>query len=321
MTAEPIRIATRASRLALWQAEYTASRLREIDPGCEVELVQVSTEGDRDQTEPLHLLGSLGVFTREVQRTVLDNHADLAVHSLKDLPTEDVAGLTLAAVPERASMFDVLVLPQSGNAVPKSESSPLDILPKGCTVATGSIRRRALLLHQRPDLKLCEVRGNIETRLRKLDEGQFDAIILAEAALDRLELAHRITARLTPPIFYPAVSQGALGIECRKDDEATRQRLAALTDPKTHASVLAERTLLAELRAGCHAPLGVFSSWNEDEFTMEAVVLSPDGREKISVTVTGTLADVADLGKQAAQELAAMGAERLINEAKHDESS
>lgn len=320
---EPLRIATRTSRLALWQAEYVASRLRENDPECEVELVHISTEGDRDQSEPLHRLGGLGVFTREVQRAVLDGRADLAVHSLKDLPTESVSGLTLAAVPVRASMFDVLVIPESSSKteVDVSSDDPLAALQTGCHVATGSLRRRAQLRHHRPDLEMCDVRGNIETRLRKLDEGQFDAIVLAEAALNRLDLDHRIFSRLAPPILYPAVSQGALGIECRDNDEQTLQCLAVISDPKTFAAVTAERRLLAALRAGCHAPVGVLSHVDEEKYSLEAVVLSPDGKERISAAATGPIAEAAKLGETVARDLELQGATRLVSTAQQDAES
>lgn len=316
MTGEPIRIATRASRLALWQAEYVADRLRAISPDADVVLVHISTEGDRDQTEPLHLIGSLGVFTREVQRAVLDGHADLAVHSLKDLPTEIVSGLSLAGVPVRASMFDALILP---NTRGESSASPLDALAENARVATGSIRRRAQLLHHRPDLQMCDIRGNVETRIQKLDDGGFDALILAEAALQRLELSDRIAATLAPPLVYPAVSQGALGIECREDDQRVCELLGQLTDPPTHAAVLAERTLLAELRAGCHAPLGVMSSIESDELTLEAVVLSHDGRERITAVASGSDKDPTAIGRTVAAELLEQGAQQLIETAQFDD--
>lgn len=319
MNSSPIRIATRASRLALWQAEYVKEGLLRIHPTRDVELIHISTEGDRDQTEPLHLIGSLGVFTREVQRAVLDGRADLAVHSLKDLPTEPVAGLSLAAIPPRASMFDALILPADGERPDGTgngdDESPLDCLPNSARVATGSIRRRSQLLHWRPDLEMCGIRGNVETRIRKLDEGQFDALILAEAALNRLELDARISRVLRPPVLYPAVSQGALGIECRSDDAPTAALLGELTDPATHSAAIAERTLLAELRAGCHAPVGVLSRVDADAQSLEAVVLSTDGRRRIVVSVSGSPADPVALGKQAASELGVQGAQDLIEAA------
>ena len=204
MSGSPLRIATRASNLALWQANFVADLLRSQDPGQKVELVHVTTTGDRVRDVSLTRLGGVGVFTREIQQAVLENRADIAVHSLKDLPTEPVDGLSLAAVPERASAWDALVLPAG------SPLSPTAIrgLPKGARIGTGSLRRRAQLLFLRPDLEFLDLRGNVETRLRKLDDGACDALILAEAGLDRLGLSARISARLAPPELFPAVGQG-----------------------------------------------------------------------------------------------------------------
>ncbi len=183
-----------------------------------VEIVEVSTTGDRDRFSALSQMGGQGVFTREVQNAVLEGRADLAVHSLKDLPTQPTEGLALAGVPQREQRFDALILP-------KGKNGTLADLPTGAKVGTGSLRRRAQLLHQRPDLKLEEVRGNVETRLRKVDDGEYDAILLAEAGLRRLGWADRISAVLSPPLVYPAVGQAALGLECRADDENTTQLL------------------------------------------------------------------------------------------------
>ena len=201
MTASPsIRIATRASRLAMWQAEHVVALLRQVDSTVRVEIVPLSTMGDRDQSEPLVQLGSEGVFTREVQHAVLDGRADVAVHSLKDLPTIETPGLCLAAVPERGPTADAIVFPQS-----RSGAKGLDDLPQNARVGTGSPRRRAQLLHRRPDLQFLDVRGNVETRLRKLDAGDYDALVLAEAGLTRLGLAGRISGLLQPPVMLPAV--------------------------------------------------------------------------------------------------------------------
>lgn len=315
MSVPPIRIATRSSRLALCQAEFVADLLRTVKPDRSVELVHVSTLGDRDQTEPLDRLAGFGVFTREVQKAVLENQADLAVHSLKDLPTEPVPGLTLAGVPERGPAFDVLVLPESHHSEVDPQN-PLEILPTNAAVGSGSLRRQAQLRHHRGDLNVTNVRGNVETRLRKLDEGRFDALVLAEAGLRRLSLDERISAILGPPLLLPAVGQGALGIECRSDDNATKSLLASLTHPPTHAAVRAERRLLAELRAGCRAPLGAFTHLENGmggvELTLEAVVLSPDGRQRITARVTGPLKDPESLGIQAAESLKQQGADKLV---------
>ncbi len=316
----PIRIATRASRLALWQAEHVRELLKITAPERAVEIVPLSTIGDRDKIEPLIRLGGgsgVGVFTREIQASLLDGRADVAVHSLKDLPTETVAGLTLAAVPPRGAMFDALILPQ-GNQAGKDighRLSALGSLPDGARVGSGSPRRRAQLLHQRPDLQFVEARGNVETRLRKLDQGQFDALVLAEAGLTRLELAGRISAPLQPPLMLPAVGQGALGIECRSDDDETCKVLARLADQATFFSVLAERTVLSTLRAGCHAPLGVWTRPEGTSLRMTAVVLSLDGGQRFECERLATISTDADaiaLGRAIAEDLQAQGAAALL---------
>ncbi len=319
----PIRIATRASRLALWQAEHVRELLKSAAPDRMVEIVPLSTIGDRDKVEPLTQLGggsSVGVFTREIQASLLDGRADIAVHSLKDLPTEAVARLTLAAVPPRGAMFDALILPL-GNKTRENwdhgnRLSAIGCLPDGARVGSGSPRRRAQLLNQRPDLQFVESRGNVETRLRKLDEGQFDALVLAEAGLTRLELAGRISARLQPPLMLPAVGQGALGIECRSDDESTRDVLARLTDQATLHAVLAERTVLATLRAGCHAPLGVWTRPEGASLRLTAVVLSLDGVQRFESERFAMIASDADaiaLGRAVAEDLQAQGAAALLS--------
>jgi hydroxymethylbilane synthase len=302
-----IRIATRASRLALWQAEHVAWLLKAADPEATVEIVHVSTTGDRDQTGALRSFGGLGVFTREVQKAVLDGQADVAVHSLKDLPTEQAAGLCLAAVPAREDTADALVLPPEA---PKIKA--LDQLPQRARLGTGSLRRQAQIRHLRPDVQVGELRGNVETRLRKLDTGEFDAIVLAVAGLKRLELADRISLELGPPQMYAAVGQGALGIECREGDRRLREILSRLDDQLTRNRVTAERALLAHLRAGCHAPVGAATKIGADELELDAVVLSPDGTERLSATARGPSAAATALGIQVGDQLVRLGAERLI---------
>jgi len=316
MTARTIRIATRSSRLALWQAEHVAARLATAAPDIPVEIIHVSTLGDRDLTAPLSSLGTFGVFTREVQRVVLDNHADLAVHSLKDLPTDFVDGLCLAAVPDRGPVFDTLVLPSGATLDPASQLTAWGSLPHGARLGTGSLRRQAQLLHSRPDLKLLEIRGNVETRLRKLDAGEYDGIVLAVAGLERLGLAGRITQPLQPPVMFPAVGQGALGLECRTDDSKLQAILRRISDEPTLAAVTAERALLAELRAGCHAPLGVYCSIAGDQLKLEAVVLSPDGVSRIHAVETSSVTSPVELGRAVALALRNQGADALILAAK-----
>ena len=308
MTASPsIRIATRASRLAMWQAEHVAALLRQVDPTVLVEIVPLSTIGDRDQSEPLVRLGSEGVFTREVQNAVLDGRADVAVHSLKDLPTVETSGLCLAAVPERGPTSDAIVFPPS-----QPGAKSLDDLPQNARVGTGSPRRRAQLLHRRPDLQFLDARGNVETRLRKLDAGEYNALVLAEAGLTRLGLAGRISGLIQPPVMLPAVGQGALGIECRDDDTVTRELLARVNDDSTRRAVIAERVLLAELKAGCHAPVGVWTQPVGGNLRLEGVVLSTDGCRRLVAETTGPADQPETVGRQVAKLLRDQGADELI---------
>jgi hydroxymethylbilane synthase len=312
-----IRIATRASALAVWQAEHVALALKTAAPGCTVELVSLSTQGDRDRTQALSTLGGIGVFTREVQQAVLEGRADLAVHSLKDLPTEYTAGLTLGAVLPRAPRCDALLLPES------QPCRSLDDLPRGAKVGTGSLRRQAQLRSRRPDLNLQEIRGNLDTRLKKLDAGEFDAIILAEAGLRRLGWENRISLLLAPPLMYPAVGQGAIGVECRGDDSRILGVLSQIDDPCTRCEVLAERACLAALEAGCHAPVGVWTRIEpaagappgldaDSRLHFEAAVWSPDGRERIGVTLEEAAGDPVSIGVDAAQFLRRAGADRYV---------
>jgi len=300
-----LRLGTRGSALARWQAEWVAARLRSC--GFDVELVPISTRGDQQQHGPIAEIGT-GVFTKEIQRALLDDTIDLTVHSLKDLPTEPVAGLRLSAVPERESTSDALVT---------RTGLPLADLPHGAIVGTGSHRRRAQLWHVRPDLRMEDIRGNVDTRLRKLDEGQYDGLVLAEAGLRRLGLADRIAHILPRDVMLPAVGQGALGIEARENDWATQQALASLDHTPTHLAVTAERSLLLSLRGGCLAPVGAWGRMTADgRLDLDAVVLSPDGSERLFFTGTADAIAAADLGRQVAEELRARGADKLIGGAR-----
>ena len=281
-----IRIATRGSALARWQAERVATLLHEP-----AELVVVTTAGDRDQRADLHAIGGTGVFAKEVQQTVLDGHADLAVHSAKDLPSETPRGLLLAAVPERADPRDALV------------GARLDAIPTGGRVATGSVRRRAQLAAARPDLVFAPLRGNIETRLRKqVDEGH-DAIVVAFAALERLGLADRVAEVLDTDVLLPQAAQGALGVECRADDAATIARLTAIDDPGAHRAVRAERAFLNELGGGCSLPCGAFAYTDPagDELVLDALLAALDGSLVLRTRVMGS--DAGEVGVAAARDL------------------
>jgi hydroxymethylbilane synthase len=299
-----LRIGTRGSPLARWQAEWVAARLGEV--GVKVELVPISTRGDQQQTGPIGEIGT-GVFTKEIQRSLLEGEVDLTVHSLKDLPTEPVEGLSLAAVPPRGPSGDVLV---------SREGRTMDDLPPGAVVGTGSRRRRSQLLHARSDLRMEDVRGNVDTRLRKLDEGQYDALVLAEAGLVRLGLASRIRQVLPRSLILPAVGQGALGLEARTDDAATRQIAARLDDPATHQSVLAERAMLAGLRGGCLAPVGAWGRIEGGTLHLSGVVLSPDGQRRVEADGQADPGEAVLLGQRVANNLLAQGAAELISAAR-----
>ena len=307
MPTPTLRIATRTSPLALWQAGYIAQRLKSLSEQPAVELIRIVTSGDQNQTDALRQFGGTGVFTREVQTAVLDGRADIAVHSLKDLPTASADGLMLSCVAERAPRCDALLLPVGSLPI-----HSLDDLPQGARIGTGSPRRQAQLLHHRPDLQMLEIRGNLDTRLRKLDEGLYDAIVLAEAGLGRLNLDHRISLLLKPPELYPAVSQGALGVECRETDPVTRNLLSQLTCPTTYAEVLAERSLLRTLRAGCHAPLGVWCEIRGTTLTLTGVLLSQDGKERLEQTVAGDVSDAESVGQEVADRLLSAGGAGIL---------
>jgi hydroxymethylbilane synthase len=298
-----IRIGTRGSQLARWQSEWVAARLKEHHPALTVELIEIKTQGDRDRNSPLAAIGGAGLFTKEIQRALVDRTVEIAVHSLKDLPTKALEGLTLGAVPVREDVADALIAPKA---------LTLEGLPPGATVGTGSLRRRAQLLHARPDLNVVGVRGNVETRLNKALHGELDAVVLAEAGLRRLGLDGHVTQRLGPPGFLPAVGQGALGIECRLNDESTREILRALDDPATHRAVVAERRVLAELEGGCMIPLAAFARDEGGSLALDAFVLDPDGLERIDASRTGPIDDPDGLGRQVAEILRSLGADRLL---------
>lgn len=302
MPTHPLKLGTRASVLARWQADWVATRLREL--GQEVELVLVSTRGDREQTQAIGAIGGDGLFTKELQRSLLAGDVDLAVHSLKDLPTEPVPGLRVGAVPKRGPIGDVLV---------SRDKVAFDQLPPGAIIGTGSQRRRAQLLHARPDLQMQDIRGNVETRLRKLHSGDFDALILAEAGLVRLALAGEITEYLPKSLILPAVGQGALGLECRADDAATLAAIAALDHRDTHQSVVAERAMLRALAGGCLAPVAAWGRVESDgPLHLSAVVLSADGRQRLAAEHAATVDAAEELGGVVAAKLAAQGAAELI---------
>jgi hydroxymethylbilane synthase len=280
-----------------------------------VELIEIATHGDVERTRALEEIGTRGVFTKEIQRVLLAGEVDLGVHSLKDLPTEPVDGLVLAAVPVRESAADVLVT-RAGSREQGAGSRlslALEMLPPDARVGTGSLRRQAQLRHVRPDLRVEDVRGNVDTRLRKLDEDQFDALVLAEAGLSRLGFVDRITQVLPFDVMMPAVGQGALGIECRADDDRTLAAVASLEDEAARAAVTAERALLAHLRGGCMAPVGAWGRVEQDMLRLSAVVLSADGSRRLAAKQSGELFESEALGVRVADELLSQGAGELIS--------
>jgi len=300
-----IRLGTRGSALARWQADWVASRLAEL--GVEVLLVEIATTGDRQTEGPIGGLGAYGVFTKEIQRALLEDRIDLAVHSLKDVPTEEVPGLCLAAVPERAPVADVLVC---------CRHRSLDELPQGAAVGTGSLRRRAQLLYVRPDLVPKDVRGNVDTRLRKLDRGDFEALVLAEAGLSRLGFREHIAQVLPLSVVLPAVGQGALGLETRADDRSARPLVEKLDHPASHAAVRAERAMLAALFGGCLAPIAAWGRVENGRLTLTGRVLTPDGGRMVESTLTDEVAAAVALGQRVAAALAGQGAGPMIEAAR-----
>lgn len=300
-TMKRIRLGTRASALARWQADWTAASLRELD--VDVEIVFITTEGDSHKGT-LHTPNQQGWFTKRIQQSLLDGEIDLAVHSLKDLPTEQIPGLQLSAVPKRENPADALI--SKGNI-------PFDQLPDDALIGTGSLRRQAQLLNRRPGFRLEEIRGNVDTRLSKLKDGEFDAIMLAFAGLKRLGLESEITETMSVEWMIPAVGQAALGLETRTDDAETIDALSPLIDAETFAAVTAERSLLKDLRGGCLAPVGGYATCDDQaQIELRGVVLSPDGKSRIEVTKSGPMEKAVEIGSSAAEELISMGASELI---------
>ena len=305
------RIGTRGSTLALWQANHV-KKLLEADGTVQAEIITIKTSGDRDQESAISEIGTKGVFIKELEEALLDKRIDLAVHSMKDVPTQIPEGLTIAAILKRDEVRDCLVC-KFGHKLAK--------LPRGGRVGTSSVRRRAQLLRSRPDLDIRELRGNIDTRLRKLDECEFHAIVLAKAGLDRLGLGWRAAEVLTTEIMLPAVGQGALGIETRADDEEAKNLVIALADPNTRASLTAERALLAELEGGCQVPLGAWASIEAGFLSLDACVISPDGREYIRLSRFGGMQAAETIGKKLADEFRAAGAEKILQLARPNAAS
>jgi len=298
---KPLRIGTRGSALARWQAESVRGQLAGL--GFDSELVLIRTSGDRDVEASLRVIGGKGVFTKELEDALLEHRIDLAVHSMKDMPTRLPQGLGISAVCRREDVRDALV---SQNAL------ALDQLPQRARVGTSSLRRQAQLRHYRADLQMADMRGNVDTRLAKLAKGDFDAIVLAKAGLDRLGMASRITQVLPPEICLPAAGQGAIGIESRVADETVSKAASKVDDRETHIVVTAERAVLAGLESGCQVPIGVWARCEGARLVIDACVLSVDGNESIRLRREGRPEEAEDLGADLAGALLGRGAGRLL---------
>jgi hydroxymethylbilane synthase len=301
--APPLRIATRKSRLALWQAEHVAALLRRAHAGLAVELVPMVTQGDRIQDRSLAAVGGKGLFIKELEVALEERRADLAVHSMKDLPGDLPEELTIGAVLERADARDALL---------SASGATLDDLPHGARIGTSSLRRQAQLLAARPDLRIELLRGNVDTRLRRLDAGEMDAIVLACAGLIRLGLESRITARLDPKVSLPAVAQGVIGIECRRADTRTLDLVAVLNHQDTQIAAAAERAFAHRLGGSCQSPIAAHARLEGTQLILDGMVAEPDGSRLLRDTLSGKVDDPAALGRQLAERILAAGAGALL---------
>ena len=300
-----IRIATRKSPLALWQAHFVQSRLQQLYPQLRVELLPMSTKGDKILDSPLAKVGGKGLFVKELEQAILAGDADIAVHSMKDVPVEFPDGLGLSIICERDDPRDAFV---------SSRFSSMAELPAGSRVGTSSLRRQCQLRASRPDLQILDLRGNVNSRLAKLDAGEYDAILLAAAGLKRLGLQARITTLLPPEQSLPANGQGAVGIECCLDDDELLTLLAPLEHGPTRQRVLAERAMNRALQGGCQVPIGAYAELEGDQLWLRGLVGSPDGRQIRRAECRGAASDPVALGQTLAEQLLAQGAARLLTE-------
>jgi hydroxymethylbilane synthase len=305
MVQDTLRIATRKSPLALWQAEHVAQRLREVYPGLGVELVGLSTRGDKMLDSPLAKVGGKGLFVKELEQSLLDGSADLAVHSMKDVPVEFPAGLCLPVILAREDPRDAFVSPRYRHP---------EQLPQGARVGTSSLRRQCQLAARYPQLALVNLRGNVNTRLARLDKGDYDAVILAAAGLKRLGLATRITCYLELEVSLPAIGQGAIGIECRAGDQRVLEWISVLDDPDTHSRITAERALNARLQGGCQVPIAGYAVLQDGQLWLRGLVGAPDGNQLIFGQAWGPAAEADRVGHALAADLLARGATAILRQ-------
>jgi hydroxymethylbilane synthase len=301
-----IRIATRKSELALWQANHAADQLRRLPGVSAVELVPLTTQGDRLLHRELSDIGGKGLFIKELEMAIRDDAADIAVHSMKDVPAAVPDGFCIAALFERGNPFDALV---GGHGATLAE------LPRGAVVGSSSLRRQAQLKALRPDIEVRPLRGNVNTRLAKLDHGDYDAVVLASAGLERLGLGERIGEQFTPDRMLPATAQGVIGIECASDRVDLRELMALLNHPATEVTTVAERSVAAYLEASCHSPLASYAALEQDVVTLTALVASVDGKTLLRQRISGSVDEAEQLGCRIGRRLLDLGADKLIHEA------
>lgn len=306
-----LRIATRKSPLAMWQAEHVKSRLMQAHKGLEVELITFTTQGDKILDTPLAKIGGKGLFVKELEVAILEGKADIAAHSIKDVPMEFPEGLFLSTILEREEPCDAFV----SNTIPNIQQ-----LPEGAVVGTCSLRRRSQLLSKRPDLVIKDLRGNVNSRLEKLDNGDYDAIILACAGLIRLDMENRIKQRISSSWILPAVGQGAVGLEARKDDQETLELLSVLHDIDTADRITAERALNKRLKGGCQVPIASYAMLDGDTLHLQALVGEPDGSEIIHGDISGHRNDGEQLGIKLADDLLSRGAKEILEKLFNNET-
>ena len=311
MGKQRVIIGTRGSKLALWQAEWVKSELQRLNPGLEVELNKIKTTGDKILDVPLAMVGGKGLFVKEIEEALLSKGADLAVHSMKDVPTDFPGGLYLPVICRREDPRDAFITRKENNTWKIRSFSEL---PHGATVGTSSLRRSCQMLSLRPDLKIEQLRGNLDTRLRKLDEGRFDAIILAAAGVKRLGWADRITEIISMEISLPAIGQGAIGIECRTGDEFVNGLIAPLNHSETSVCVRAERACLKKLEGGCQVPIAAHARLMDGRIVMDGLVGSVTGDRIVRGHVTGSAEDAESLGITLAEDILSRGAKEILDE-------
>jgi len=312
MAKKILRIGTRASQLALWQANWVKSELEKRYPGLEVTLTKIKTQGDKILDVPLAMVGGKGLFVKEIQEAMLAGEVDMAVHSMKDVPTFFPEGLALRAITEREDVRDIVILRPGVDSIAD--------LPQGGRVGTSSLRRKCQLLHVRPDLQMVDIRGNVETRIRKLTEDNLDCVVLAAAGMHRLGFKSQISQYLDPELCLPAIGQGALGLETRIDDDQTNAMVDFFNHAETSCAVIAERALLRRLEGGCQVPIAAYGTVEGEKLHLTGFVAGVDGVKFLKKTVTGSLKEAEALGTSLADDLLLMGAGEILNEVYENET-